>query len=93
MVAGFAKRMLTEPDPRALRKFVWNFGIGGLRSVQKFKSRLKRGEHFPRPPEGLFRGGLFQRALEFSSREPALPPGAAPAGSATLAAASRGGTR
>jgi len=39
--------MLTEPDPRALRKFVWNFGVKGVRSVQLYKKRLKRGEHFP----------------------------------------------
>ncbi|MBI1357384.1 MAG: radical SAM protein [Acidobacteria bacterium] len=47
MVAGFAKRMLTEPDPRALRKFVWNFGVKGMWSVQKFKKRIKQGEYFP----------------------------------------------
>ncbi|MCB1020080.1 MAG: radical SAM protein [Bryobacterales bacterium] len=47
MVVGFAKRMLTEPDPRALRKFVWNFGVKGMRSVQTFKKRIKQGEHFP----------------------------------------------
>jgi MoaA/NifB/PqqE/SkfB family radical SAM enzyme len=47
MVAAFAKRMLTEPDPRALRKFVWNFGVKGMLSVQTFKKRIKRGEHFP----------------------------------------------
>jgi MoaA/NifB/PqqE/SkfB family radical SAM enzyme len=47
MIAGFAKRMLTEPDPRALRKFVWNFGVKGMRSVQTYKKRIKHGEHFP----------------------------------------------
>jgi MoaA/NifB/PqqE/SkfB family radical SAM enzyme len=47
MVAAFAKRMLTEPDPRALRKFIWNFGVKGMLSVQTFKKRIKRGEHFP----------------------------------------------
>lgn len=47
MTIKLAARMLSEPDKRLLWKFVWNFGIGGLRSVQKFKSRLKRGEHFP----------------------------------------------
>jgi MoaA/NifB/PqqE/SkfB family radical SAM enzyme len=39
--------MLTEPDPRALRKFVWNFGVKGVRSVELYKKRIKRGEHFP----------------------------------------------
>lgn len=47
MVFSFAKRMLTEPDPRLLGKFAWNFGIKGALSVEKYKRRLKRGEHFP----------------------------------------------
>ena len=47
MVMGLARRMLTEPDPRALRKLVWNMGVKGVRSVQLYKQRLKRGEHFP----------------------------------------------
>ena len=47
MVLGLARRMLTEPDPRALRKLVWNMGVKGVRSVQRYKQRLKRGEHFP----------------------------------------------
>ena len=47
MITAFAKRMLTEPDPRALRKFVWNFGFKGVRSVQTFKKRTRQGVHFP----------------------------------------------
>ncbi|MFN3325306.1 MAG: radical SAM/SPASM domain-containing protein [Bryobacteraceae bacterium] len=47
MVFAFAKRMLTEPDPRLLAKFVYNFGIKGVRSVELFKRRLKKGEYFP----------------------------------------------
>jgi MoaA/NifB/PqqE/SkfB family radical SAM enzyme len=47
MVYSFAKRMLTEPDPRLLGKFAWNFGVKGVLSVEKYKRRLKRGEHFP----------------------------------------------
>jgi MoaA/NifB/PqqE/SkfB family radical SAM enzyme len=47
MVMGLARRMLTEPDPRALRKLVWNMGVKGVRSVQRYKRRIKRGEHFP----------------------------------------------
>jgi MoaA/NifB/PqqE/SkfB family radical SAM enzyme len=39
--------MLTETDPRLLWTFTWNFGVKGVRSVQKFKKRLARGEHFP----------------------------------------------
>jgi MoaA/NifB/PqqE/SkfB family radical SAM enzyme len=47
MLAAFAKRMLTEPDPRLLAKFAFNFGIKGVLSVEKYKRRLKRGEYFP----------------------------------------------
>jgi hypothetical protein len=47
MVVSFAKRMLTEPDLRLLGKFAYNFGIKGALSVEKYKRRLKRGEHFP----------------------------------------------
>ena len=47
MLLSFARRMLTEPDPRLLRKFAWNFGVKGVMSVEKYKRRLKRGEHFP----------------------------------------------
>lgn len=39
--------MLTEPDKRALRKFVWNFGWKGMRAIERFKKRLKHGEFFP----------------------------------------------
>ncbi|MCC6537424.1 MAG: radical SAM protein, partial [Bryobacterales bacterium] len=47
MVFSFAKRMLTETDPRLLGKFAYNFGFKGVLSVEKHKSRLKRGEYFP----------------------------------------------
>jgi MoaA/NifB/PqqE/SkfB family radical SAM enzyme len=47
MIYQFAKRMLTETDPRLLGKFAWNFGVKGVRSVELYKKRLKRGEHFP----------------------------------------------
>jgi MoaA/NifB/PqqE/SkfB family radical SAM enzyme len=47
MMYQFAKRMLTETDPRLLGKFAWNFGVKGVRSVEMYKQRLKRGEHFP----------------------------------------------
>jgi MoaA/NifB/PqqE/SkfB family radical SAM enzyme len=42
-----AKRMLLETDKRLLWKLCWNMGVKGLRSVQKHKARLKRGEFFP----------------------------------------------
>ncbi len=47
MMMRFAGRMLRETDPRLLWKFGYNFGYKGMRSVQKFKQRLKKGEHFP----------------------------------------------
>lgn len=47
MAITLLKRLLTEPDKRALRQFVVNFGWKGMRSVQRFEKRLKRGEFFP----------------------------------------------
>jgi MoaA/NifB/PqqE/SkfB family radical SAM enzyme len=47
MLLQLTKRMVTETDPRLLWKFAWNFGFKGMRSVQKFKKRLKKGIHFP----------------------------------------------
>jgi len=39
--------MLRETDRRLLWKFAYNFGWKGMRSVQLYKKRLRRGEHFP----------------------------------------------
>jgi MoaA/NifB/PqqE/SkfB family radical SAM enzyme len=39
--------MLTEPDKRALFKFVWNFGWKGMRAVDRFQRRLQQGRFFP----------------------------------------------
>ena len=47
MLLSFATRMMREADPRVLAKFVYNFGYKGIRSVELYKKRLKRGEHFP----------------------------------------------
>ena len=47
MVARLAYRMVTTVDKRLLWKFAYNFGYKGMRSVQKFKKRLKQGVHFP----------------------------------------------
>lgn len=47
MYVRMAKRMLLETDKRLLWKLCWNMGVKGLRSVQKHKARLKRGEFFP----------------------------------------------
>jgi len=47
MILKLSTRMLREVDKRALWKFAWNFGYKGMRSVQRFKRRLKQGVHFP----------------------------------------------
>jgi MoaA/NifB/PqqE/SkfB family radical SAM enzyme len=47
MYLKMAKRVLFETDKRLVWKFVWNMGFKGIRSVQKHKKRLKRGEYFP----------------------------------------------
>ena len=47
MIPALAMRMIRETDPRLLWKLSYNFGYKGMRSVQRFKKRLKRGEHFP----------------------------------------------
>lgn len=47
MYFRLAKRMLLETDKRLLWKLFWNMGVKGLRSVQRHKRRLKRGEFFP----------------------------------------------
>ena len=47
MYFRLAKRLLLETDKRLLWKLAWNFGFKGMRSVQKHKARLARGEFFP----------------------------------------------
>ncbi len=47
MYLRLAKRVLFETDKRLLWKLAWNMGFKGMRSVQKFKQRLKKGEVFP----------------------------------------------
>ncbi|MFN7842131.1 MAG: radical SAM/SPASM domain-containing protein, partial [Pirellula sp.] len=47
MYFRLAKRLLLETDKRLLWKLAYLAGWKGLRSVQKHKSRLKRGEFFP----------------------------------------------
>lgn len=47
MYLRMAKRLLLETDKRLLWKLVWNAGVKGVRSIQKHKQRLKRGEFFP----------------------------------------------
>ena len=47
MILSLATRMWRTSDPRLLWKFGYNFGFKGMRSVQRFKKRLKKGEVFP----------------------------------------------
>ncbi len=47
MYLRMAKRLLWETDKRLLWKLIYQAGWKGLRSVQKHRSRLKRGEFFP----------------------------------------------
>ncbi|MDX1565467.1 MAG: radical SAM protein, partial [Phycisphaeraceae bacterium] len=47
MIVRLSTRILRTVDKRALWKFAWNFGWKGMRSVQKFKKRLKKGQVFP----------------------------------------------
>jgi MoaA/NifB/PqqE/SkfB family radical SAM enzyme len=47
MFPQLAFRILRTTDPRLLGKFMWNFGVKGLLSVERFKRRIKRGEYFP----------------------------------------------
>jgi MoaA/NifB/PqqE/SkfB family radical SAM enzyme len=47
MLPRLVYRTLRSADFRCVRKFAWNFGVKGLLSVERFKSRLKKGEYFP----------------------------------------------
>src|SRR5690242_14973184 len=47
MIFKLAKRLATETDKRLLWKLAWNMGLKGMLSVQRHKSRLRRGEFFP----------------------------------------------
>lgn len=47
MFPELVARIVSSADPGCLAKFLWNFGFKTLWSVEKFKSRLRRGEYFP----------------------------------------------
>ena len=47
MYLKMSKRLLMETDKRLLWKLAWNFGYKGMRSVQRFKSRIRKGDYFP----------------------------------------------
>ena len=47
MLVALTKRVLTETRPKVVAKFVYNFGVKGVRSVELHKRRRRRGENFP----------------------------------------------
>ncbi len=47
MLPQLALRALRTTDPRCLWKFLWNFGVKGTISMERFKRRVKRGVYFP----------------------------------------------
>ncbi|HBF33512.1 TPA: radical SAM protein [Candidatus Sumerlaeota bacterium] len=47
MMTRFAWRVLREVDPRLLWTLATRCGWGGMRAVDRFNQRLKRGEYFP----------------------------------------------
>jgi MoaA/NifB/PqqE/SkfB family radical SAM enzyme len=47
MILSLAHRMWRTTDARLLWKFGYNFAYKGMRSVQRFKKRLKAGQVFP----------------------------------------------
>jgi MoaA/NifB/PqqE/SkfB family radical SAM enzyme len=47
MLPALVSRTLRTADKRCIAKFLWNFGVKGMLSVEKFKRRIKRGEYFP----------------------------------------------
>ena len=47
MLFALTKRVLTETRPKVVAKFVYNFGVKGVRSVELHKRRRRRGENFP----------------------------------------------
>ena len=47
MLFALTRRVLTEARPKVVAKFVYNFGVKGVRSVELHKRRRRRGENFP----------------------------------------------
>jgi len=47
MLPQLVLRTLRTADPKCIGKFLWNFGVKGMLSVERFKARLRRGEYFP----------------------------------------------
>src|SRR6266513_850706 len=47
MLPTLVIRTMRTADKRCIAKFLWNFGVKGMLSVEQFKRRIKRGEYFP----------------------------------------------
>jgi len=47
MLFTLTRRVLTEARPKVVAKFVYNFGVKGIRSVELHKRRRRHGENFP----------------------------------------------
>ena len=47
VTVGLAWRVARTTSPKVQWKFAYNFGWKGMRSVQRFKKRLKEGQVFP----------------------------------------------
>src|SRR5581483_9238667 len=47
MLLKMALRLLRETDKRLLWKLFWNMGIKGMLSIERHKSRVKKGQFFP----------------------------------------------
>jgi MoaA/NifB/PqqE/SkfB family radical SAM enzyme len=47
VIPQFGLRLMTEVDPRLLAKIAYTCGVKGVRSIERHKRRLKRGEYFP----------------------------------------------
>src|SRR6478735_1037614 len=47
MFPQLAVRIIRTTDPRLLWKFLWNFGVKGMFSMERFKRRITKGEYFP----------------------------------------------
>ena len=47
MLPALILRTLRTADKRCIAKFLWNFGVKGMLSVEKFKRRIRRGDYFP----------------------------------------------
>jgi len=47
VLGRLAYRMVSTSRPRTLWKFLWNFGLGSIRSMRRFRRRMADGRQFP----------------------------------------------